>query len=113
MRKKNTQLTGAPAVVMQRRVSRRREEQALEALVALALRHDQDGISDAEISKYMSQPTRLSKADQAALDRARPKLLAALRKELRPDTKRYMAAWGKPANADLRQDAGSAASNVK
>ena len=86
-------------------VSRRREEQALEALVALALRHDQDGISDAEISKYMSQPTRLSKADQAALDRARPKLLKALRKELRPDTKRYMAAWGKPANEKLSHTA--------
>lgn len=76
------------------RLVRRREEQALEALVALALRHDQDGISDDEITKYMSKPTKLSKADQAALDRARPKLLKALREELRPHTKRYMAAWG-------------------
>ena len=83
-----------------RLVSRRRERQALEALVALALRNVQGIVTDEEIENYMSQPVNLTKEDEAALKRARPKLLAALRKELRPDAKRLQKRWGKPANAE-------------
>jgi len=55
-------------------------------------------VTDEEIENYMSQPVKLTKEDEAALKRARPKLLAALRKELRPDAKRLQKRWGKPAN---------------
>lgn len=79
-------------------VSRRREEQALEALVALALRNDTEPVTAAEIERYTRRPVRLSREDAAALKRARPKLLAALKRELRPDAKRLESGWDKPAN---------------
>ena len=82
----------------QRRVSRRREDQALEALVALALRNDTEPVTAAEIERYTRRPVRLSREDAAALKRARPKLLAALKCELRPDAKRLKSGWDKPAN---------------
>jgi hypothetical protein len=88
---------------LQRLVSRRRERQALEALVAIALRNVQGIVTDEEIENYMSQPVKLTKEDEAALERARPKLLAALRRELRPDAKQLQKRWGKPANADIRR----------
>jgi hypothetical protein len=96
--KRAPELKRGKPVRVQRLVSSRREEQALEALVALALRHDQEGITDAEIKEYMSNPEKLTQADAAALKRARPGLLKALLRELKPDVKRFMAAWGKPAN---------------
>ena len=88
----------ANAGCVRRPVSRRRERQALETLVALALRNVQGIATDEEIENYMSQPVTLTKEDEAALKRARPKLLAALRKELRPDAKRLQKRWGKPSN---------------
>ena len=80
-------------------VSRRREEKALEALVALALRNDTEPVTAAEIERYTRRPVRLSREDAAALKRARPKLLAALKRELRPDAKRLESGWDKPANS--------------
>jgi len=62
----------------------RREAKALEALVALALHQDYGPVTEAEIANYLKQPPKLSKEDKAALRRARPEFLKALRKELRP-----------------------------
>lgn len=105
--RKITKRTAQRSRRREQRVVGGREEQALEALVALALRHDQDGITDAEISRYMSKPVKLSKEDSAALKRARPKLLEALREELRPHTRRYMAAWGNPSNVRVSESGGN------
>lgn len=82
----------------QRRVSRQREDQALEALCALALRNTDGEVTAAEIERYTRRPVRLSREDAAALKRARPKLLAALKRELRPDARRLESGWDKPAN---------------
>lgn len=82
-------------------VSRRREEQALKCLVALALRNSAGEVTDAEIERYTRRPVRLSREDAAALKRARPKLMAALKRELRPDAKRLESGWGKPANKHI------------
>jgi hypothetical protein len=103
MRKSATKIKRPPAVAVQRRVSRHREYQALEALVALALRNTYEPVTAAEIERYTRRPVRLTRADQAALNRARPKLLAALKRELRPDAKRLESGWGKPANDKIQQ----------
>lgn len=89
----------ANAGCVRRLVSRRREQLAIEALVALALRNDTEPVTAAEIERYTRRPVRLSREDAAALKRARPKLLAALKRELRPDAKRLESGWDKPANA--------------
>lgn len=84
------------------KMSKRREDQALDCLVALALRIDMSEVTQAEIAEYMHKPVNLSDEDRAALKRAHPKLLEALREELRPDAKR-ITACGKPANAELSE----------
>ena len=98
---RKTESTNAGCV--RRLVSRRREQLALEALVALALRNDTEEVTAAEIERYTRRPVRLTRADQAALDRAHPKLLAALKRELRPVAKRLESGWGKPANDRVKQ----------
>lgn len=56
---------------------RRKEDRACAALVTLAL-HDEDMLTDKEMERYMKKPLKLSKADSAALKRARPGLIESL-----------------------------------
>lgn len=76
------------------------EARALECLVALALRIDLGEGTQEEIAKYMTEPVKLSKEDEDALKRAHPKLLEALREELKADA-RLITARGKPLNTKL------------
>lgn len=75
---------------MRRMRNRKREDQAVMALVALTILNDKYVITDEELEKYISKPVKLSKADAAALKRARPKLLKAIRKELKQGAKQFM-----------------------
>lgn len=75
---------------VQRIVSRQREDRALEALCALALHQDYGPLTASEIANYLKQPPKLSKEDEAALRRAHPEFLKALRERLRPDAKRLV-----------------------
>ena len=79
----------ANAGCVRRLVSRRREQLAIEALVALALRNDTEPVTAAEIERYTRRPVRLSREDAAALKRARPKLLAALKREKQSQINKY------------------------
>jgi len=58
----------------------RKEKQALDALVALALQNDSAIVSDIDIARYISGvPVELSEEDMNALNRSRPKFFEALR----------------------------------
>ncbi len=87
MKRETTRKPKGSSRCLERSVSRRREEQALLALMALALRNGVEPVTEAEIAKYTSQPVKLSAEDEAALKRARPEFLKALRVVLRPDAK--------------------------
>jgi hypothetical protein len=84
---------------LKRVVSRlQRTNQAIEALIALALRVSSQPISESEMEyfckKYSADGSALSKADAAALKKARPALVQKI--------KDIMA--GKPANGELSRD---------
>lgn len=66
-----------------RQLQQRREDRAVETLLAQALRLAPHVLDDDEITRYLNEPVKLTAADEAALERSRPGLMKSIRRILR------------------------------